>query len=302
MKGIIKQIFYIAFGVWNGITEKAIELFTTSPTTAADQDLYKITKNCYDIVIGCTVPLATLFFIIAIYKSVVSTPPEQQARKFLLDSIKYIIILYLSTQLWSILGYVMSFSDDMTTKIEAYTSTEIKVNKSDDLINEINHLTFKNDANILTSPGQFMTNFMDSVGSHLIYMIGGVITIIVLTACGVSIISVAFQRIIKPLIIMPFAAVVLGIGACSGEGERMMWHYGKSFLGLCISGAFMVLALKLGDALVGNAITEDLLNKSIDGLESTYKSLVLVVQINLAALVVAGLLKSMDGMVSKVFG
>ena len=97
---------------------------------------------------------------------------------------------------------------------------------------------------------------------------------------------------------MPFSAIVLGIGSCSGEGSRMLWHFGKSFLGFCLSGAFMVLAVKLGNSLCTAVITP-----AISGSDSAFQNaIILIVQINLTALVVAGLCKAMDGMVGKVFG
>ena len=104
---IVKVLYQAAAFCWNKLLSISIDLATTSPTAASNGDLYCTVREFYNYLLNCTVPLATVFFIIAIYKEVVGSPPEQQAKRFLLDAFKYIIILYLSTRLWEILGLIM---------------------------------------------------------------------------------------------------------------------------------------------------------------------------------------------------
>lgn len=297
MKDIIQALFDAAFAVWEGFVDIAYLMFTTSPKTQSGGALYTAAKEIYDGIVSCTVPIATLFFIIAIYKTVSSTPPEQQARKFMLDMFKYVMILYISSQLWDVLGYIIDFSDGITSSIsgnasDIYIQTSGSSLEADiSTLDLMHNVTFDWDS-MDTALGQMFEN----LGKFMLYLVGGFISIIILAASGLSMVAIAFQRIIKPLLILPFGAIVLGIGACSGEGERMMWHYGKSFLAFCISGAFMVAAIKLGGVLITNCPID---TSNYSGFVAT---ILTIVNVDLTAVVITGLLKSMDGIVSKVFG
>ena len=67
MSGIIEALFNAGFTVWNSFIELSVTMFTNSPKTAADGALYETAKGIYDGIVDVTVPLATLFFIIAIF-------------------------------------------------------------------------------------------------------------------------------------------------------------------------------------------------------------------------------------------
>ncbi|MBP5595307.1 MAG: hypothetical protein J6Y02_07990 [Pseudobutyrivibrio sp.] len=291
---IIEEVYKAGFKVWNKLIETSITMFTQSPKDVASGDLYTKAESIYNAIVDVTVPLATLFFIIAIYKSLSSTPPEQQARKFMLDTIKYIIILYISTQLWNVMGYVVDFSDGITTSVAGDLDSCQIPEDGNDLFDEMNNFEFSG-FDILDIGGSIADLFKD-LFLLIVYFVGGLASIFILGAAGITVIGVAFQRIIKPLVIMPFGAIVLGIGSCSGEGERMMWHFGKSFLAFCISGAFMVAAIKIGNSLITDY---ELPTNDVSG---SIKAILLIVKVDLSAIVITGLLKSMDGIVAKAFG
>ena len=301
MGDVIKSLFRVAALCWNTFIDISIDMFTTSPKTAAGGQLYSTAKTFYDAIVGCTVPLATLFFIIAIYKEVISSPPEHQVRRFLQDALKYIIVLYLSTQLWTVMGYIIEFADGITSSVTVSVE-ECHINMEDsDLFAQIDAMeeddTVEEPDILGGAIMNWFKNLMASIGSTMVFLVVGVVTILVMVAAGISIISVAFQRIIKPLVIMPFGAIVLGIGSCSGEGTRMMWHFGKNFLGFCLSGAFMVLAIKLG-----NTLSIYMLSSAISAESDFQNALVMAIQMNVTVLVISGLCKAMDGIVAKVIG
>ncbi len=297
---IFKSIYKGAFGIWNFFISLAVTLFTTSPKAAASGSLYATAHTFYNTVITVTVPLATVFFIIAVYKEVIGSPPEQQARRFMQDAFKYVIILYISTQLWTIMGYVVDFSDGLTDSLSvSVDECKIDVEHSDiyTMIDNVKRETDTERGEFLTDPESYLTKVMSSMVCFVILLFGSLISILVMAACGLSITNIAFQRIIKPLVIMPFGAIVLGIGSCAGEGTRMMWHYGKTLLSLCISGAFMVLAVKLGIKLTTTAIAFDVTSTNV-----VSTTVLMTVQTNVAAIVITGLCKAMDSLVSRVFG
>ena len=75
MADIVKALYNCAFSVWNALIEIAMTLFTTSPKTAGGGTPYSVVHTFYNAISDATVPIATVFFIIAIYKSVISAPP-----------------------------------------------------------------------------------------------------------------------------------------------------------------------------------------------------------------------------------
>lgn len=119
MADIVKALYNCAFSVWNALIGIAMTLFTTSPKTAGGGTPYSVVHTFYNAISDATVPIATVFFIIAIYKAVVSAPPGQQAYRFLQDALRYCIILYIAANMWSIMGYIMTFADGITGKIAA---------------------------------------------------------------------------------------------------------------------------------------------------------------------------------------
>lgn len=297
MNEVIKTLYACAFTLWNHFIDIAVNLFTTSPKSAADGRLYGVVHNVYSALVDCTIPLAMVFYIIAIYKSVIETPPEQQARRFMQDTLKFCLILYISANLWNVLGYIIDFSDGITASI-VVNNRDCHIDYEDsELFNMIDSLSLHTESEILTDGfSATMSEFFDNIGGYLVFFLGGLISVLVMTACGVAVINVAFQRLIKPLVILPFSTIVMGIGACSGEGSRMMWHYGKTLLGFCISGAFMILAIKLGNILATTVVT------ALDGTGVFAQAIFITIQSNLTGLIVAGLCKSMDSTISKTFG
>lgn len=86
MAEVVKALYNCAFTIWNTLIEIAMTLFTTSPKVAASGTPYATVHAIYNAISDATVPIATVFFIIAIYKSVISAPPGQQAQRFFNDS------------------------------------------------------------------------------------------------------------------------------------------------------------------------------------------------------------------------
>ena len=136
------------------------------------------------------------------------------------------------------------------------------------------------------------------MGPYILFFMAGVITVLIMISSGLAVIGIAYQRIIKPLIMIPFSTIVLGMSCCSDEGSKMMWSIGKTFLGFCISGAFMMLALYMG-----SLISTELLGDVVGSVENDISvGIVTIVRFNMGALIITGLLKSMDAMVQKSFG
>ena len=196
-----------------------------------------------------TVPIATVFFIIAIYKAVVSAPPGQQAYRFLQDALRYCIILYIAANMWSIMGYIMTFADGITGKIAATGTYTLSV--SGDMESIIDSCLKLPDFEL---SGEWLSKFWSCVGCSLLFLIGGVVLLFIMVASCLSIISSAFQRILKPLMVLPFAGIAIALGAGGHDISRSLVSYIKTFFGFCISGAMMVVAVKCGVSLSSSSI------------------------------------------------
>ena len=104
METVVKALYNASFTIWNTLMGLAMTLFSTSPTTAAGGSPYGTVHTLYNSISAATIPIATCFFVIAIYKSVVTSPPEQQAQRFLMDAVRYCIILFVAAHLWEKIG------------------------------------------------------------------------------------------------------------------------------------------------------------------------------------------------------
>lgn len=301
---IIKTIFNVGYTVWNSLIEIAMTLFTTSPT-AASADVYTVTHNLYLAIADIALPIAILFFIFAICKDVMSAPADQQLRKFLSDALKFTIMVAVLANLWEVMGYVMQVADGVTDKLAASAgNASYQMTMSGDLEAAIIEVAQqKPDPNDLEGLG-FMEKIIETIGqwtgivfSWLLFFISAVISLCIIVASCVNILSSAFQRIIKPLAILPFASITVAMASGTHEAGRVTTNYVKTFFGFCISGAFMVICVKLGVALTnGGLIAFDFAS-----METTQKMLAICVQNMITPIVIAGLVKGTDSMISRIF-
>ena len=269
----------------------AMTLFTTSPKLAGGGTPYSTVHTFYNAIADATVPIATVFFIIAIYKSVVSAPPGQQAQRFLHDALRYCIILYIAANMWSIMGYIIDFTDGITGKISATSGYTLSVSGDMEKIIE--------DCLKLPSfelSGEWLEKFWSTIGCSLLFLIGGIVLLFIMVASCLSIISSAFQRILKPLMILPFAGIAIALGAGGHDISRSLVTYIKTFFGFCISGALMVVAVKTGVSLCTNLVNFDLTSAS-----NVYKCILITVQMAITPIVISGLVKGSDAITARMF-
>ena len=291
MTDIVKALYNCAFTIWNTLIELAMTLFTTGPKTAGAGSPYQTVHSLYNAISDATVPIATVFFIIAIYKSVISAPPGQQAMRFLQDALRYCIILYIAANMWKIMGYIIDFSDGITAKITATSGYTLTVSGD---MEKIIDSCLKFPAFELS--GEWVEQFWTTIGCSLLFLIGGIVILFIMVASCLSIVSSAFQRILKPLMILPFAGIAIALGAGGHDISRSLVSYIKTFFGFCISGAMMVIAIKCGVSLCTNFVSFDLSSSS-----DIAKCILITVQMSITPIVIAGLVKGSDAMIARMF-
>lgn len=63
--------------------------------------------------------------------------------------------------------------------------------------------------------------------TNLLFFIAGIITLAIIVASAISIISSAYQRIIKPLAILPFSSIAVAMASGTSEANRVAVGYLK---------------------------------------------------------------------------
>ena len=294
-----EDIFNTAYSIWNNLIEIAMTLFTTSPT-AANGSVHSTCKNIYTAISDIALPIAIVFFLIAICKDVISTPPEQQIRKFLNDAFKFCILVGVLANLWDVMGYIMQIADGVTEKVASNANSTYQMTMSAelaDIISEVNDLKPTTQIHF-TSFGSdliaFAKEFLDITMTRLLFFIAAIITLGAIVAACISIINCAYQRILKPLVILPFSSITVAMASGSHEAERVATSYIKTFFGLCLSGAFMVVCVKLGVALTNGGFIS-----SPNGASINTKVLFIAVQNMVTPTIIAGLVKSVDSTIAR---
>ncbi len=290
MIDVVKALYNCSFTIWNTLMKIAMTLFTTSPKTVGGGTPYATIHTMYNAISDATVPIATVFFIIAIYKSVVSAPPEQQATRFLMDALRYCIILFVAANMWNIMGYIIDFSDGITAKMGTTGSYTLTMNSD---LNSIIDTALKLPDFELS--GEWFSKLWSVIGCSLLFLIAGIVLIFIMVASCLSIISSGFQRILKPLIILPFAGIAVAMGAGGHDISRSLLQYIKTFFGFCISGALMVICVKTGVTLCTT-----LVNFNLSGSSDIYKCILITVQSAITPIVISGLVKATDSIVQRM--
>ena len=295
---MIEAIYNAAFGVWNSLIEIAMTLFTTSPT-AANGSVYAMSHTLFDAIADISIPVTVIFALIGIIRDVVTTPPDQQARRLVGDGLKLGIMVGIVTNLWLIMGYIIQITDGITDKMSGSSSYQMAmtpelescISAASVMPTESVHVvSFTSDLPVFVSAwSNYLTN-------NIIFLVTSFATLLIVVASAISILSSAFQRIVKPLAILPFSTITVAMGTGTGEVSRVTAQYLKTFFGLCISGAFMVICVKLGAALTGNIVAFNVSQLSLHE-QVIYMS----IQNAITPIVVAGLIKSADSLIARFF-
>ena len=189
------------------------------------------------------------------------------------------------------MGYIIDFSDGITAKITATSGYTLTVSGD---MEKIIDSCLKFPAFELS--GEWVEQFWTTIGCSLLFLIGGIVLLFIMVASCLSIVSSAFQRILKPLMILPFAGIAIALGAGGHDISRSLVSYIKTFFGFCISGAMMVIAIKCGVSLCTNFVSFDLSSSS-----DIAKCILITVQMSITPIVIAGLVKGSDAMIARMF-
>ncbi len=296
MAAAIEEIYEIAFSIWNNIASIAMTLFTTSPTEASGS-VYTITYNLYIAISSISTPIACIFFLVAILQEVIASSPDQQLKRLVNDILKFSILAGVLVNLWEFMGYIMQFTDGITEQFIGTGTYEMRI--TSDLRSaiasvgttpdvEIRFRTFGEDLS------EALKQWFSYIVTGIIFLITSVATLVIIVSSSLSILNCAFQRIIKPLVILPFSSITVAMAAGGNEAKRVTISYLKSFFGFCLSGAIMVVSVKLGTALTDGVIVFNLASMS-----PLSKVMFISIQTMVAPLAITGLIKGAESTLSR---
>lgn len=296
MLDLIESIYNAGFGVWNTIVGLAMQLFTTSPTTAGGGSVYATAHNLFNAIRDISVPIAIIFFLIAIIRETTATPPDQQVRRFVGDAIKFGVIVGILFNLWTIMGIIIEVTDGITSSLAGTTNatgTSYELVLSETLHSSLDEaLKWPLDWSLNTIWDN-MKEIIIIVLGYVVALIASIVVVIITVSSSVSILSSAFQRIIKPLILLPFSCITVAMGAGTGDADRIMWSYIKTLIGLLLSGAFMAVCVIVGASLGNSMIV-------LNGVSGRMSTIILMsTQAAIIPIIIAGLVKGVDGMIGK---
>ncbi len=176
---MIEGLFNAGYGIWNALIDITISLFTTSPK-AASSALTNTILTLFNSLKAAAFPLAVVFFLIALIRDVVSTPPDQQLRKFIGSAIKYCVILGIIENLWGIMGYVMGFADGVTSAFSAAGGNNYYLSMNNDLQSAITEAGQKPDITFhILAIGEFVGAWWDHVLAEIIMLVSGLVTLFI---------------------------------------------------------------------------------------------------------------------------
>lgn len=292
MAEIIKVIYNVGYSLWDSIVGIAMTLFTTSPT-AASGGVYATAYSLYLAISDISIPIAIVFFLLAIIKDVTSTPPDQQIRRFLGDALKFGVMVGILVNLWPIMGYIIQIADGITSNLSSGASYSITMPAAlESTIDTAVEMPDCSGFAIWEAVGAIVTWIIGII----VCVIAGIVTLFIILASSISILSSAFQRILKPLVLLPFSCITVALAAGTGDAARVTSSYIKTFFGFCISGAFMVICVNLGAALGSS-----LVNLNYGSMSTIGQILVVSVQAAIIPIIISGLVKNADSIIGKFF-
>ena len=333
------DLFKIAYDLWNGFMAMVIGgtfngtsfsgLFRISPAEAAGSDINGILELLFSRLINSfAIPIATLGFLFAIIKNVIDGVDGKHLYRLGMSASKYAIVAAISLNAYAVMGGIMSLADDFSTQlidgfaaangdpylhyediqsdIEAvFAEEETEEEGSTDESSTDESGTEESSADddsggVLGGIKKWFAKQIDRIFSRGLIGLLSLSVLAMSTACAFLIVIEAFKRIIKPLVVMPFACINLAFGSAGQDGERLMWNYIKMFFGFCISGAVMIISIYIGAALINSDSVNAIF--SIDESAShTYRAVIISLKSIILPLTITGMVKGAESLASRLY-
>lgn len=295
MMAPIKAFLDFAAFIWKTLVGLAMNVAMADPTGGTYAGLHRVAKTAYGTILDITIPLATIFFLVAIIKDATQRSGEAILQSMVASTIKFICILILMNNMITLLDTILQIGANIGQNI-GNKSTNLTFD-TDAIISALETDLVKPTFDIMDLKG-FFNDLLNYIFSYLAMFIGTLVAVISVVASAISIVGAAFQRILKPLIIMPFSCVSASMSAAEGELGGAFNHFLKTFVSFALGGAFIILSVQLGTKICSTSIFTSVFADRPTGLTGTLLDLT---QYMLGPMITAGLVKASDSVLSRLF-
>lgn len=294
----MKDLYQLGFDLWASFIDAATKMFTLDPMSGGGglSSALHAMKLAYNALQDIAIPLAIICCMLSLLKVVVSTPPEHQARAFIGTGIKFVIIIALSANMWTIMGWISQVCTGVVNTIQnsGVTASYGTLHFNQNMLTAIDHAsTWQGGDDVFELIKNFFGDLLDHIALNVIGFVFAVIYLFIVVACGVVIVLTAFQRIFKPMVILPFSTIAIATGAGGPEVGRTMSSYFRTYIGFVLSGAIMVLAISLSSTFTG--LIQFNITTSTDIATLALGS----IEMALVPVITTGLVKGADQIISK---
>lgn len=308
---VLGNIFALGNSLWdiitNGMAMKLLSFQYSAGTHSNDAaDVIANTVwTVYDSFKGPVLTFVSLFILIALIKEIINAPEDQTLRRILVSLLKYGIIIGVIVYLQDITNAIFQITNGITYSISQTVGLELTDTGMDSQIYSAL------DDYCGTFPTHWILNFgkktMPWVFGYILLFIAGIAYLGISIYAGISIIQVAYSRILKPLILLPLSGFAVATGAGSSEEARTMNNFFKMVIAYALSGALMILCIQLGNTLMNSFSLMDYMNTSgtLAGIAGNASygiilALIIAIQQLSTPLVISGLVKSSEDLITRV--
>lgn len=256
----IIDIYGVGFDFWNNIAGMAMGMFKDNPKTWAEGLAFDTMLGVYKGMKSVLIPLMVGFFFIKLLKELLSAPWEQVYRKFLTNVAHFAIMLVIILNLWDITGMVIDVASVCNVAIikatENGSKTRPNIDKGEEKDNNNKdawkmHMdkTFKEKIEEICSEGKFVEKLI----ANILLLIVSAFSAGIFIMSSFSILKFAYVRLLKPLIMLPFAGLAVALSVGTEKMAQTTFNFYKSIVLFCLSGAYMSLCLCMAKFLTNIA-------------------------------------------------
>lgn len=272
MKDTIIALYEIAYSIWNFFMDWTFPMLKQTPETAfrsnyAAVDAYTSMKYIYDTTRSILLPLACTLILIRIIKGLLSSSIEQIYKQTIPFVVRSVLILVIICNLWAINTAIIQVCGSFGNKIINYVEG-VSPNRSNNGSTDVNINT--DDGDIGGSSDSYKLSVSDELTNKLeiiedwswfgelipllVIFFSALGTLGVFVTSGITIMKYVYQRLLKPLMMLPFSGLVVAFSAGTEKMAQSTYNFYKQLILYCLSGAGIAIAISLMKFVTGVSI------------------------------------------------
>ncbi len=273
---VIVEILQKALGTWSSFLTMIWELLTVSPADFKGGTIWTIMVNIHEGLKGIAYALLVLFFVAGVVKTTTSfneiKRPEQALKLFLRFAIAKAVVTYSMDLMQAVFRIMQGVMTQVTASGGSIITGDITL--PDPIIQKI-----------------CACGFFDSIPLWLVSLIGSLL----ITVLSCVMLLTVYSRFFKLYMYTAISPVPLSSFAGSGS-SRMGMQFIKSYAGVCLQGAIIMLACIIYSVFVES---EPVVDEAASAVSAVWMYLLELI-VNL--LVLVGAVKMSDRLIHEMIG